>query len=79
MLDSPELIKIIKSAYRRQALRHHPDHGGDSASFRRIHQAYQELVDWAESPSFVNRRGFPDKWFYDGMTNRWVQPTPWRF
>jgi hypothetical protein len=24
----------------------------------------------------VKRRGFPDKWFYDGRQNRWVQPTP---
>jgi hypothetical protein len=76
LLDSPELNRIIKTAYRQQAMQHHPDRGGDSATFRRIHQAYQDLVDWAESPTFVRRRGFPDKWFYDGNTNRWVQPTP---
>jgi hypothetical protein len=74
-LDSPELRQIIKNAYRRQAKRHHPDQGGDAALFRRIHQAYEEIVRWAENPSFVRRRGLPDKWFYDGGTNRWVGPT----
>jgi len=75
-LNTPQLQKLIKSAYRTQAKKHHPDIGGDTAAFRKIHQAYEELVSWAESPTFVERRGFPDKWFYDGDKNRWVQPTP---
>jgi hypothetical protein len=78
VLDSPELYRTIKMAYRQQAMKHHPDRGGDAVSFRRIHQAYEELLNWAENPSFVRRRGFPDKWFYDGIANRWVQPTPLR-
>ena len=77
-LGSKELHQVIKSAYRQQAMKHHPDRGGDSSAFRKIHQAYQELIQWAESPTFVRRRGFPDKWFYDGGTHRWVQPTPQR-
>ena len=75
-LDTPELKKLIKSAYRRQAKAHHPDAGGNAAVFRRIHQAYEELLGWAENPVFTKRSGFPDKWFYDGQRNRWVQPTP---
>jgi len=78
VLNSPELYRVIKTAYRKQAMTHHPDRGGDAVSFRRIHQAYEELLNWAENPSFVRRRGFPDKWFYDGIANRWVQPTPRR-
>ncbi len=78
VLGSKELHSVIKSAYRQQAMKHHPDRGGDSSAFRKIHQAYQELIEWAESPTFIRRRGFPDKWFYDGETNRWVQPTPRR-
>ena len=78
VLGSKELHRVIKTAYRQQAMKYHPDRGGDSAAFRKIHQAYQELIQWAESPTFVRRRGFPDKWFYDGDTNRWVQPTPQR-
>ncbi len=75
-LDSPELQKKIKSAYRRQAMRYHPDRGGDAAGFRNLHAAYEQLLGWLENPVFVRRRGFPDRWFYDGATNRWVQPAP---
>ena len=75
-LNSPDLMHIIKSAFRRQAIKNHPDVGGTDDAFRQIHRAYQELTKWAENPSFKKRSGFPDKWFYDGCKNRWVQPTP---
>jgi ribosomal protein S14 len=77
-LNSPELEKVVKSAFRLQAKKHHPDLGGDTATFRKIHQAYLKLIDWVENPSYMRRRGFPDKWFYDGHKNRWIQPTPYR-
>ena len=35
----------IKSTYRRLAKRHHPDVGGDPASFRAITEAYEVLID----------------------------------
>lgn len=75
-LDSPKLERIIKKAYRQQAKKHHPDHGGDSAAFRKLHEAYQQLVEWSENPVFFSRRGFPDKWFYYGSSNKWIQPAP---
>jgi hypothetical protein len=75
-LESRELARIIKSAFRNQAMKHHPDRGGNSRTFRRLLTAYEEMLSWAESPTFITRRGFPDKWFYDGSRNRWVQPTP---
>ncbi|UCD78060.1 MAG: J domain-containing protein [Desulfobacterales bacterium] len=75
-LNSPELQKKIKSAYRKQAMQHHPDLGGDANAFRRLHDAYEQIIKWSENPTFIRRRGFPDKWFYDGSTNRWVQPAP---
>jgi hypothetical protein len=75
-LDSPEIGKIVKVAYRRLVKLHHPDLGGNAESFRKIHQAYEELTVWSQNPTFTKRRGFPDKWFYDGSTNRWVQPVP---
>ncbi|MCG6911881.1 MAG: J domain-containing protein [Deltaproteobacteria bacterium] len=77
-LDRPELKKVIKSAFRRQARKHHPDFGGGGGAFRRIYQAYEDLMTWAEEPTFTRRSGFPDKWFYDGEKNRWVQPAPRR-
>ena len=75
-LNSPELQKKIKSAYRKQAMQHHPDLGGDANAFRMLHEAYEQIIKWSENPTFIRRRGFPDKWFYDGSTNRWVQPAP---
>jgi hypothetical protein len=75
-LNSPELQRKIKSAYRKQAMRYHPDLGGDAAGFRKLHDAYEQIIKWSENPIFVRRRGFPDKWFYDGSTIRWVQPAP---
>ncbi len=75
-LDRSELKSVIKSAFRRQARQHHPDTGGDESLFRKIYRAYEELVSWADKPTFRRRSGFPDKWFYNGENNRWVQPAP---
>ena len=75
-ITSPKLKQKIKTAYRKQAKKHHPDNGGDAVFFRKIHDAYQEMARWADHPTFIQRRGFLDKWFYDGQTNRWIQPVP---
>jgi hypothetical protein len=75
-LVSPDVLLKIKSAFRRQAMIAHPDRGGTTRFFRQIHEAYNQLTAWADNPVFSRRQGFPDKWFYNGTTNRWVQPTP---
>ena len=75
-LNATELQKSLKDAYRKQAKVHHPDLGGDASTFRKVHEAYRQLTSWARRPSFTKKRGFPDKWFYDGHTNKWVQPLP---
>lgn len=64
----------IKRAFRSQAKKHHPDLGGNAATYRKIQEAYEKLIDWSRNPSFTRRNGFPDKWFYDGSTNHWVHP-----
>ena len=63
-LHSRELNKIIKDAYRKQVKIHHPDLGGHAATFRKIH-----------NPICIHRRGFPDKWYYNEESRKWVQPT----
>jgi len=75
-LNSPEPASAIKSAYRRMAKISHPDQGGEAAQFRKIHDAYRELIQWSENPRFTRRVGFVDKWFYTSAVNRWVQPRP---
>jgi hypothetical protein len=75
-LQSAGLVDTIKKAFRQQAKRLHPDQGGDANTFIQLRQAYLDLSAWAENPVYQRRRGFPDKWFYRGDTNRWVQPIP---
>ena len=41
-LSSHDLGKIIKNAYRQQVKIHHPDVGGQAATFRKIHEAYKD-------------------------------------
>ena len=77
-LHSSNLQQIIKRAFRRQAKKHHPDQGGDAALFRKLRDAYEQLIRWSENPTFTSRRGFTDKWFYEGGLDRWTQPAPLR-
>src|SRR5476651_1135233 len=35
----------IKKAFRRQAVEHHPDRGGDEAKFKELNEAYEVLKD----------------------------------
>lgn len=73
-LGPSELEAAIKRAYRRQAMKHHPDLGGSRETFIKIQEAYEALAQWAKRPTFIQQRGFPDKWLYEGARNRWVKP-----
>lgn len=42
-LSPPVTAKQIRQQYRRLAMQHHPDRGGDSIRFRQINAAYQRL------------------------------------
>lgn len=71
-LNSQNSHRAVKSAYRREALKHHPDRGGNSASFRKVNSAYEDLLHWLEAPELRTRRGIPGKWFFDGK--KWKSP-----
>ncbi len=73
-LTAANLESKIKRAYRHQAMQHHPDVGGSREAFLKIHEAYEMLAQWALRPTFIHQRGFPDKWFYEGARNRWIEP-----
>lgn len=49
----------IARAYRRQALVHHPDRGGDAETFRSLHQAYEALSDPVRRAAYDRRREAP--------------------
>lgn len=75
MLADGNIQATVKQAFRQQAKKAHPDLGGDTAAFRNLLQAYEDLLRWASHPTFILRRGFVDRWFYEGESNRWLQPT----
>lgn len=50
----------IKKAYRRLAGQHHPDKGGDTATFQKIQHAYETLSDPQKKQEYDNpNQGFP--------------------
>jgi hypothetical protein len=77
-MTSSRLESLIKQAYRRQAKKHHPDIGGNAQTFVRIKDAYEKLIKWARHPTYARKRGFPDKWLYEGAYDRWIQPIIFR-
>ncbi len=64
----------IKRAYKRMAKIHHPDMGGDEEKFKRLNEAHEQMLLWAENPQFTSRKALDDCWSYDGSTNKWTPP-----
>ena len=52
----------IKKAYKRLAMQHHPDRGGDEKKFQQIQEAYQTLSDTGKRRFYDN----PHKSFHTG-------------
>ena len=44
----------IKKAYKKKAMQHHPDRGGDSSTFQKIQEAYETLSDPAKKQNYDN-------------------------
>ena len=64
----------IKSAYKRLAKIYHPDMGGDAEKFKRLNEAHQQMLIWAQNPQYTSRKALFDCWSYDSSTNRWAPP-----
>ena len=73
-LTSEGQILKVKSAYKKLAKIYHPDMGGDEEKFKKLNEAHQQMLLWAEDPRFTSRKTLIDCWFYDGSTNRWSPP-----
>jgi len=74
LLQASEPERLIKSAYRKAAIKNHPDHGGDSESFRSVHRAYQDLLLWLKRPTYQTRKGVPGQWSYLAGRSNWLTP-----
>ncbi len=73
-LISEEKTSKIKSAYKKMARIHHPDMGGDADEFRKVKEAHEQMLMWAQNPQFTSRKALADCWSYDASTNKWVPP-----
>jgi hypothetical protein len=67
-------VSRIKRAYKKLAKVHHPDMGGDEEKFKKLNEAHEQMLLWAEDPHFTSRKALMDCWSYDGYTNRWSPP-----
>jgi hypothetical protein len=74
LLQAREPERLIKAAYRKAAIKHHPDQGGDSETFRLVHTAYQDLLRWLNKPSYQSRKGVPGQWSYLAGRSNWLTP-----
>lgn len=48
----------IRSAYKKLAMRHHPDRGGDQAAFQDVQEAYSTLTDAQKRQQWEHQRAF---------------------
>jgi len=66
--------KRIRSAYKAMAKIYHPDVGGDTEKFKKLNDAHQQMLLWAQNPHFTSRKALAGCWSYDGYTNTWSPP-----
>ena len=59
----------VKRAYRQLARHHHPDLGGDPASFRRLQHAFERLVDEPVPTTIGVPGGRPSRPFASATTD----------
>ncbi|MBN1626864.1 MAG: DnaJ domain-containing protein [Deltaproteobacteria bacterium] len=67
-------LSLIKSAYKKMAKIYHPDMGGDAEKFKKLNEAHQQMLSWAENPQFTSRKALAGCWSFDSSTNRWTPP-----
>lgn len=63
----------IKSAYKKKAMQHHPDKGGDAETFKRINEAYQILSDQNKKQNY-DHFGTPDDQQYRYTSQNFTNP-----
>jgi hypothetical protein len=64
----------IRAAYKKMAKVHHPDAGGNEDQFKKLSNAHEQMLLWAENPQYTSRKALQDCWSYDGFNSRWSPP-----
>lgn len=59
-IDATASEDQIRQAYKRLAMQHHPDRGGDAAHFQEIQEAYSTLTDPERRAQWEQQRNFQD-------------------
>lgn len=67
-------LEQLKSAYRKEVKKHHPDYGGESTDFINISEAYKDIIAFINDPKLRTRTGLPGTWSYDGSSYKWSAP-----
>jgi hypothetical protein len=71
---SEEKTTRIKSAYKKMAMIHHPDMGGDAAEFRKLKDAHETMLMWAQNPHYTSKKALEGCWSFDASSGRWIPP-----
>lgn len=66
----------IKGAFRKLAMKHHPDRGGDQEVFKSINEAYRELESSGFAPHYEPRQAPPRQRPGQSSGGGWAQPEP---
>lgn len=67
-------VAKIRAAYKRLAKIYHPDVGGDTEQFKKLNEAHQQMLIWAQNPQFTIRKALVGCWSYNSSTCRWAPP-----
>jgi len=48
--------------------------GGDEEIFKKLNDAHEQMLSWAENPQYTSKRALQDCWSYDSAASRWSPP-----
>ena len=57
---SPNIPEDLKKAYKKLAMQHHPDRGGDEAKFKEINEAYDRIKKGNDEPEITDFADFAE-------------------
>lgn len=66
-LESNATVEEVKQAYRKLAMKHHPDRGGDEAEFKKIKEAYEAITSGRANTSNFWQQGSSRRGPFNGF------------